>query len=222
MTEEEWLRSQDPDPMWRLLEVVDPSPSLLRKSRLLACAFARLIWEIHDEQGKQIIESMERYADGDESLEDFRVVMGDYYDRVEDEPDPRRQAAGNCVLGLSTARHENYPLRFAVTQGRLALSARQQSDEVWKSNHVPEICITIRDIFGNPFRPVVLESSLRTESVVSLARAMYESRNFSDIKVVAETLQNAGCDNQELLDHCRGSVSHIRGCWVVDLLLGKA
>src|SRR5205823_12081645 len=79
----------------------------------------------------------------------------------------------------------------------------------------------LRDIFGNPFRPVAFSPSWRTDTAVSLARRMYESCEFSAMPILADALQDAGCDNADILDHCRGPGPHVRGCWVVDLVLGK-
>lgn len=79
----------------------------------------------------------------------------------------------------------------------------------------------LRDIFGNPFRPAAFFPEWRTGTALSLARQMYESRDFSAMPVLADALQDAGCDNVEVLDHCRQPAEHVRGCWVVDLLLGK-
>ena len=80
----------------------------------------------------------------------------------------------------------------------------------------------VRDIFGNPFRPVVFSSDWRTDTAVSLARTMYESREFGAMPILADALQDAGCDNTDILDHCRGDGPHVRGCWVVDLVLSKS
>ncbi|AWM42247.1 hypothetical protein C1280_14260 [Gemmata obscuriglobus] len=79
----------------------------------------------------------------------------------------------------------------------------------------------MRDIFGNPFRPVTFSLEWRTETTVALAAQMYESRDFSVMPILADALQDAGCDSADILDHCRGSGPHVRGCWVVDLVLGK-
>ena len=79
----------------------------------------------------------------------------------------------------------------------------------------------IRDIFGNPFRPVAFSPSWRTSTVLALASQMYESRDFGAMPILADALQDAGCDSAEVLDHCRGEGPHVRGCWVVDLVLGK-
>jgi hypothetical protein len=81
----------------------------------------------------------------------------------------------------------------------------------------------LRDIFGNPFRRVVFDPAWRTDTAVSLARQMYEAREFGAMPILADALQDAGCDTPDILDHCRdANATHVRGCWVIDLLLGKA
>jgi hypothetical protein len=79
----------------------------------------------------------------------------------------------------------------------------------------------VREIFGNPFWPVAFLPEWRTSTAVALARGMYESRDFGAMPILADALQDAGCDSGAVLDHCRGAGPHVRGCWVVDLLLGK-
>jgi hypothetical protein len=75
----------------------------------------------------------------------------------------------------------------------------------------------------NPFRPVAFSPAWRTDTAVSLAQQMYEARDFSAMPILADALQDAGCDNEAILSHCRDATQpHVRGCWVVDLVLGKA
>jgi hypothetical protein len=84
-------------------------------------------------------------------------------------------------------------------------------------------CSIIRDIFGNPYRKVNFNKKWRTDTAVSLARTMYESRDFSAIPILADALQDTGCDNDDILNHCRDPKQvHVRGCWVVDLVLDKS
>jgi hypothetical protein len=79
-----------------------------------------------------------------------------------------------------------------------------------------------RDIVGNPFRPVTFKPEWRTSTAVAIARGMYESRDFSAMPILADALQDAGCENEDVLNHCRDEAQvHVRGCWVVDLVLGK-
>jgi hypothetical protein len=77
----------------------------------------------------------------------------------------------------------------------------------------------LRDIFGNPFRTVSFDPAWRTSAVGSLARSIYESRDFSIMPILADALQEAGCENEGILSHCRSAGPHVRGCWVVDLAL---
>ncbi|MBP3959436.1 hypothetical protein J8F10_29685 [Gemmata sp. G18] len=79
-----------------------------------------------------------------------------------------------------------------------------------------------RELFGpSPLRPLTFSPSWRTSTTVALASQMYESRDFSAMPILADALQDAGCDSADVLDHCRGPGPHVRGCWVVDLALGK-
>jgi hypothetical protein len=80
----------------------------------------------------------------------------------------------------------------------------------------------LRDIFGNPFRPLAFPPEWRTDTAAALSHQMYESRDFSPIPILADALQDAGCDNPDILDHCRDPQGvHVRGCWIVDAVLGK-
>ena len=92
-----------------------------------------------------------------------------------------------------------------------------------RSPFVAVQCRILREIFGNPFRPVTFSSDWRTDTAVSLARQMHESREFSAMPILADALQDAGCDRDDVLNHCRDTAQvHVRGCWVCDLVLGKA
>jgi hypothetical protein len=82
-------------------------------------------------------------------------------------------------------------------------------------------CRVIREVFGNPFRPVAFSPEWKTDTAMSLAKQMYEAREFGAMPILADALQDAGCDSADVLNHCRGAGPHVRGCWVVDLVLGK-
>ena len=82
----------------------------------------------------------------------------------------------------------------------------------------------IADILGNPFRPVTINPALLTWHdglLVWMAKRMYDSHDFTDIPILADALEEAGCTNADILAHCRQPGEHVRGCWAVDLLLGK-
>ncbi|HEY1186580.1 MAG TPA: hypothetical protein VGE74_02935 [Gemmata sp.] len=82
-------------------------------------------------------------------------------------------------------------------------------------------CALLREIFGNPFRPVALAPEWRTDTVVLLAQQVYNSHDFGAMPVLADALQDAGCVAADVLSHCRSEGPHMRGCWVVDWVLGK-
>src|SRR5262249_31973350 len=83
-------------------------------------------------------------------------------------------------------------------------------------------CNVIREIFRNPFPPVSVPPVWRPDTALTLARQRYDSREFSAMPILADALQEAGCDSEDLLNHLRDtSATHVRGCWALDLVLGK-
>ena len=82
----------------------------------------------------------------------------------------------------------------------------------------------VRDVFGNPFRPARVDPAwLAWEggTVRKLAEGVYQDQGFDRLPVLADALEEAGCAVRTLLDHCRGPGPHVRGCWAVDLILGR-
>jgi hypothetical protein len=79
----------------------------------------------------------------------------------------------------------------------------------------------VRDMFGNPFRPTTFNPDWLTSNVVSLARGVYEERAVDRFPLLMDALMDAGCASNEVLEHCRGPNTHVRGCWLIDLLLAK-
>lgn len=95
----------------------------------------------------------------------------------------------------------------------------------WKqaySRRSREVIRLVHCIFENPFRPVAFHAAWRTSTVLALAAQMYETRDFAQMPILADALHDAGCEDAAVLDHCRGESPHVRGCWVVDLILGKS
>jgi hypothetical protein len=84
----------------------------------------------------------------------------------------------------------------------------------WRSHY-------LRDILGNPFRSITLDPAWLTPTVIRLAQTIYDDRAFDRLPDLADALHESGCDNDEILGHCRGPGPHVRGCWAVDMVLGK-
>jgi hypothetical protein len=87
-------------------------------------------------------------------------------------------------------------------------------------------CDLLRDIIGNPFRgPSPVDASWllwNGGTIRGLAQVAYNEKRFEDLPVLADALEEAGCTDEQILAHCRGPGPHVRGCWVVDLILGKS
>jgi hypothetical protein len=97
-------------------------------------------------------------------------------------------------------------------------------DPIGKEAEHREQVPLLRDVFGNPFRAVTIDPAWLAENggtVVNLAQAIYDEGLIEDLPVLADALEEAGCRNADILKHCRGSGPHLRGCWALDLLLGK-
>jgi hypothetical protein len=102
--------------------------------------------------------------------------------------------------------------------------AAQAWDQAWRGETAAvhgQLASLMRCVYGNPFRPVTLDPSWLTATVTCLAQAIYADRAFDRLPILADALEDAGCTNQDILAHCRSGGEHVRGCWVVDLLLAK-
>jgi hypothetical protein len=242
MTEAEWLGATELLPMLELLR----SKASDRKLRLFAIACCRRIMRLlPDERSSAALVAAEGYADGFITAEQLATTIGPADDATSHAYHRRGShffsAAGAALFtslppGFTLPTNWTEELRrfspsnvceWATSAMEEALGIempRPEKQAAVRNAAMAEglaQCDLLRDIFGNPFRPVAFDPAWRTISAVGLARLMYDSRDFSAMPILADALQDAGCDNDELLSHCRGPGPHVRGCWVVDLVLGK-
>ncbi len=77
----------------------------------------------------------------------------------------------------------------------------------------------LRCVAGNPFRSVQFDPAWRTSTAAGLAGAIHAERAFDRLPILADALEDAGCDDAEVLAHCRADAAHARGCWVVEAIL---
>jgi hypothetical protein len=225
MTEDEWLKGEDPGPM---LEFLDQETE--RKMRLFMVGCCRRTWHlIPDERCRNVIDVGERFADGqvgDQELalafsemnrlvnEVESISKGAY--SIEDSwrravwPRPRtnRRVFRSATFHLA-ARATGCDFLLDPPPNLTAFRAEQQAQ-----------ADLIRCIMGNPFRPVSPGPWI-TPAAVTVAQDIYDRRDFTALPLLADLLEEAGCPDQGVLDHCRGPGEHARGCWVVDLVLGK-
>ncbi len=221
MTEAEWLVCDDPTQIPEFLRETISD----RKSLLFASACCRAAGRLLTEEASwAAIEAAERLADGQLTDEERRsaVIAASRVVCRSTGPQLRAAAAARLALVCSESGEGDGPaLRvcYVAREARAGLTLA-----TWKDAESEAIRIqsaTARCVFGNPFRPVTLHRSWRTSRVVALSQGMYDSRDFSIMSRLADALQDAGCENTDILDHCRGPGPHVRGCWVVDLVLGK-
>jgi hypothetical protein len=88
-------------------------------------------------------------------------------------------------------------------------------------DHQRRQCELLRDIFGNPFRQVAFDPRWRSGNTIELGAAICKEKAFERMPILADALMDAGCDDAVILDHCRADTPHVRGCWVVDLVLAR-
>jgi hypothetical protein len=220
MTEAEWLSCDDTNTLVEFLRVSGSS----RKLRLFACACAYHVWyRVTDKRCQEAVITAERYADAGVSDGELAAACRAAY-----LPGGRD---GSSVANGASQSDSGYAAYLAVFYTSYHLNPKYKS--YFGASHPSPIrgdpyfpgrlmlAPFLRDIFGNPFHPVTFDPAWRTDTAVNLARQMYESRDFSAMPILADALQDAGCDSAEILDHCRGPGPHVRGCWVVDLVLGK-
>lgn len=105
-------------------------------------------------------------------------------------------------------------LRETVQRSQRAVLARDPTNETVIQADL------VREIFGNPHRPCSIHDDWKTPTVLKIARAIYQDRAWDDMPYLSDALEDAGCKDAALLEHCRGSCPHVRGCWAIDLLLG--
>jgi hypothetical protein len=208
MTEIEWLACTDPRPMLGFLE----GKASDRKLRLFACACCRQLWHLlKNESSRRAVEGAERFADGLVSLGELDCVYEsaeeDYWLKTEDGDE-----SAAAWAALSMLHELPDALQHAIAPDLENKDLRQP--------------FLLRCIFGPlPFRLVPLDPSWLAwngGTIPKLAEAIYNDWAFDRLPILADALEDAGCNNAELLGHLRGPGPHARGCWALDLVLGRS
>jgi hypothetical protein len=212
MTEAEWLACGN---VYELLKHLGASASA-RKTRLLGCACVRRAWEWGlNEPVPEAVHVTEAFADGLATKEDLSRVVAEIGLLWRNDDEPFRPYPRTCFLTEVLAAPDN-DRAWVEDLDAFAIDLEVFDDPEWLKS-----VEYVHEIFGNPFRPITFSPSWRTDTALSLARTMYDSRDFSAMPILADALQDAGCESDAILNHCRGPGPHVRGCWVVDRVLGK-
>jgi hypothetical protein len=218
MTEAEWLATTDPHVLTHY-----KGCRSRRKRRLFSCAVARrVLYLIPDDRYERAIEIAERYADGVAAEKERRATHQVMHKAWQDrEYAEAGNHAATAVLATLNKGAAGTLYSWEVAAAAKAALARPEWDR-GREEEMQKQCDLAREIYGNPFRPVTADPSWLTSTVVALAEGIYADRAFDRLLILADALQDAGCENADILDHCRCDGTHVRGCWVVDLVLGKA
>ena len=204
MTTEQWYTEKNP---FFLLAALMGLAGLSRKRRLAICNCCRFRLGTKGAKYDSWFELAERCADGLDVPSEREAFNAEIRDRTSLARDTQE------LFSLATlADASNGNLRRAIRAYVGTHRSATRSDTMSS---------LLRDIFGNPFRPVAFDPAWRTEHTVGLALRMYDDRDFAAMPILADALEEAGCDSADILAHCREPGVHVRGCWVVDLVLGR-
>jgi hypothetical protein len=226
MTEAEWMTSCN---FPELLAVFRKNTGE-RKKFLFACACCRCVWHLLPDDCRRLVDTVERYADGLASASELVSLMDGF--------DPHEQNF-QALAGGSQAAQAVSSLgwrwrfrRFAASYGDLMVDQVSRSAAEALAKSVPWAdarqaeAELLRDIVGIPFRPALplprFVLAWNDGTVFRIAQGTYEEWASGRLPILADALLDAGCDNEELIGHCRSAGPHVRGCWAVDLVLGKS
>ncbi len=209
-TEADWLADRYPRELLSIAgERARDRKAHDRKLRLFAAACLRRVWQLlPGDEVRRAVELLERYADGLTPLKDLRqAARGTELPELHNANDAKSTADSACWTAVQLV------IRHApLLEG--GVYAREQAGQR----------ALVRELFGNPFRPAAVEPAWLTwnnATIPRLAQAIYDERAFDRLPVLADALEEAGCNDPDLLAHCRAPGPHVPGCWAVGLLVGK-
>jgi hypothetical protein len=199
MNEAKWAACKNPD---QLLDY-HRMKSEPRRLRLLAVGCVRLLVTPNTPAlAEEILDVVERYADGAATRAEFLAARKAIRTALKEKT---REPAILAMKCLGDDAMEG--MTVTVVHARRRNGAAQ--------------CGLIRCVCGNPYRHEAFDTTWFTSTVVALAKGIYDDRAFDRLPLLADALEDAGCEDARVLDHCRGLEPHARGCWVVDGLLRR-
>ncbi len=226
MTEGEWLTCDDPAPMlawlgdgsetirtrWQGAVAVRRWRTSERKLWLYAVAVGRsLADELLTDAGHRMLDGLEEWADGDLGAGELVRLINQQEER---ETTARRDILQAPALH-GTPLQSLTGLCRHTTRFHLA----------WSSLPLAEQAGLLREVVGNPFRPPAIDPlwlAANDGAVRRMAEEMARLRDFRHLSILADALEDAGCTDEAILAHCRTPAGHVRGCWVIDALLGRS
>lgn len=220
MTELEWLDCNDPDKLFFDRFAITPRPT--RQLRLFACGCCRQIWDyIPDERCRNAVLVAELEADGKASESVLNEAL-DLAEQACDEIGAEVPISLEQTAAFATLMAIRAPSDVAVPVANVL--AKVSMGPVHKTGVKAQLAFLaslFRDIFGNPFRVQQIEQSWMTDEIIDLALTIYDSPQTSYYHLLSKYLESSKCSNKDIMKHCMCSLHHVKGCWVIDLLLNK-
>ena len=232
MTKAEWMACTDPAPMLRFLQ----GRVSERKFRLIALGCCRQLW------GR----TADRVTSAALAIVDQLAEAGALQTRMGSVRVPAGEAVLNCgasepLESLSAGDKDGVSTQVFISALPPLLASILADLACLRTNPalltrllgfltrtgLPSVRQTalIRDIVRGPLQPIRFRASWRTWSsgvCLEIARRIYKERAFDQLPILADALEEAGCDDADILGHCRAGGEYVRGCWVIDALLGKS
>jgi hypothetical protein len=225
MTEAEWLAGSDPTPMLAFLRGT-VSDRKLRLFAVTCCQSACRL--LQSRTFSNAIEVSEQFADGltsDDNLRKARAKVREASERtfrhVRASPWSKAVQSIFARSMVVSACSRNIEEVLEAASDVCVTANSSDSYEAKCKLEKQQRATLVRDIFGSPFRPIPVEPVWLTATVVAFAKGIYNDRAFDRMPILADALQDAGCENADILNHCWQPGEHVRGCWVVDLLTGR-
>jgi hypothetical protein len=227
MTELEWEECDDPA---RMLSFLAGAYRHLSPRKLLLFGFYCCRHALHpccDPEVRAAFNVVEHATEGTASEEEQRAAARCLFDEGwETSWTPQPDYCSHMAGELLTETNDH--IRRAVRASKAGIDCAAYGDRGTQSAE-REAAVQarwVRELFPSPFRPKFYTRDWFTwnnDTPLTLARQMYDSREFGAMPILADALQDAGCENDDILAHCRDPhATHVRGCWVCDLVLGKA
>jgi hypothetical protein len=228
-----------------------PSPFFppVRFTRFIAACLGRLRLSPLEEPTIRYLDAFQRYADGNSTLDEVQECCSAMH--AAGVPGQRRAedylafwGGGTPFAARSACRGTSGAFAWAVAKDSIAMTCAEATEDDWfewgfsggppdplfqatRRAEDREQVRLLREVLGNPFRPITFDASWRTPTVVMLAEAADDScllpcdeLEQDRLAVLADALEDAGCSNTDVLSHLRGPGPHSPGCWALDLCLG--
>ena len=226
--ERDWISGDEPS---ALLQFIRHNASK-RKLRLFAVGCCRRVQHLVIDEARDSITLAEQVADGEVEDSIRRSVRGNAYmydwvhpptfpyEEIAHARGPAKQSV--CFVlarkGGEAALYSSYYALCAATQYSRNIGVESDLAD-WTERKFQ--CDILRDVFGNPFCELAFQPSWRTPEVTNLAESIYYNESFELMPDLLEALKNAGCREEVIIQHCQNDTLHVKGCWLIDMILEK-